>query len=156
MGIPISGKDRLCIETGPYHPCGLHPGSGGDNSVSIYVIIIYFEYTFMAVDGLVTQGAMASVAMMASLLTVPNLCVADASLGAQQHINILSLICFNSFFSCDQAALRTLQSVRLFVRLSVRLLHLFHHVAVIVSSQNFQELLPLTKVMSMQKVKVRG
>ena len=34
--------------------------------------IIYFEYTFMAVDGLVTQGAMASVAMIASLLTVPN------------------------------------------------------------------------------------
>ena len=90
--------------------------------------------------------------MIASLLTVPNLCMADASLGAQQHIKILSLICFNLFFSCDQAALRTLQSVCL----SVRLLHLFHHVAVIVSSQNFQELLPLTKVISMQKVKVKG
>ena len=60
------------------------------------------------------------------------------------------------FFNCDQAALRTLQSVCLFVRLSVRLLHLFHLVAVIVSSQNFQELLPLTRVMSMQKVKVKG
>ena len=38
---------------------------------------------------------------------------------------------------------------------SVCLLHLFHHVPVIVSSRNFQELLPLTKVMSMQKVKVK-
>ena len=102
MGIPISGKDRLCIEMGPCHPCGLHPGSGGDNSVSIYVIIIYFEYTFMAVDGLVTQGAMASVAMIASLLTVPNLCMADASLGAQQHIKILSLICFNLFLAATK------------------------------------------------------
>ena len=52
----------------------------------------------MAVDGLVTQGAMASVAMIASLLTVPNLCMADASLGAQQHIKILRLICINLFF----------------------------------------------------------
>ena len=56
------------------------------------------------------------------------------------------------FFSCDQAALRTLQSVRP----SIRLWHIFHNVPVIVTSWNFQELLPLTKVMSMQKVKVRG
>ena len=42
------------------------------------------------------------------------------------------------------------------VRLSVRLSHLFHHVPIIVSSWNFQELLPWSKVMSMQKVKVRG
>ena len=118
VGIPISGKDHLCIETGPCHPYM-------DYILEVVVIIqfpftsyiIYFEYTFMAVDGLVTQGAMASVAMIASLLTVPNLCMADASLGAQQHIKILSLICFNLFFSCDQAALRTLQSVCLFVRL---------------------------------------
>ena len=41
-------------------------------------------------------------------------------------------------FSCDQAALRTVQSVRL----SVCLLHLFHYVPIIVSSWNFQELLP--------------
>ena len=32
----------------------------------------------------------------------------------------------------------------------------FHHVPIIVSSWNFQELLPWTAVMSMQKVKVRG
>ena len=39
MGIPITGKDRLCIETGPCHPCGLHPGSGGDNSISTYLVL---------------------------------------------------------------------------------------------------------------------
>ena len=39
---------------------------------------------------------------------------------------------------------------------SVCLSHLFHHVSIIVSSWNFQELLPWSKVMSMQKVKVRG
>ena len=55
-------------------------------------------------------------------------------------------------FSCDQAAIWLVQSVRLSVRLS----HLFHHVPIIVSSWNFQELLPWSKVMSMQKVKVRG
>ena len=34
--------------------------------------------------------------------------------------------------------------------------HLFDYVPIIVSSWNFQDLLPMTKVMSMQKVKVRG
>ena len=43
------------------------------------------------------------------------------------------------------------------VRLSVRLLsHFFNYVPIIASSWNFQELLPMTKVMSMQKVKVKG
>ena len=56
------------------------------------------------------------------------------------------------FFSCDQAALQMVFSVRLSVRLS----HLFDYVHIIVSSWNFQELLPMTKVRSMQKVKVRG
>ena len=37
---------------------------------------------------------------------------------------------------------------------SVRLLHLLNYVPIIVSSWNFQELLPLTEVMSIQKVKV--
>ena len=63
-------------------------------------------------------------------------------------------------FSCDQAAIWLVQSVCPSVcpsvRLSVRLSHLFHHVPIIVSSWNFQELLPMTKVTSMQKVKVRG
>ena len=47
-------------------------------------------------------------------------------------------------------------SVRLSVCVSVGPSHLFHHVPIIVSSCNFQELLPMTKVTSMQKVKVRG
>ena len=42
------------------------------------------------------------------------------------------------------------------VRPSVRLSHLFDYVPLIVSSWNFQELLLMTKVRSMQKVKVRG
>ena len=61
-------------------------------------------------------------------------------------------------FSCDQAALRTLISVCPFVCPSVHLSHLFDNVPVIVSSWNFQELLPLTDTMSTQssrsKVKV--
>ena len=63
-------------------------------------------------------------------------------------------------FSCDQAALQMVfsvcPSVCLSVRLSVCLSHLFDYVPIIVSSWNFQELLPMTKVRSMQKVKVRG
>ena len=59
-------------------------------------------------------------------------------------------------FSCDQAALRTLISVCLSVRLSVRLSNLFDNVLLIVATWNFQELIPFTEVMSMQKVKVRG
>ena len=42
------------------------------------------------------------------------------------------------------------------VRLSVCPSHLFDYVPIIVSSRNFQELLPMTEVMSMQKVKVKG
>ena len=52
-------------------------------------------------------------------------------------------------FSCDQAALRMAISVCL----SVCLWHLFDNVPIIVSSWNFQELLPMTKVMTMQKVR---
>ena len=47
-------------------------------------------------------------------------------------------------------------SVRLSVCPSVCLSHLFDYVPIIVSSWNFQELLPMTKVRSMQNVKVRG
>ena len=57
-----------------------------------------------------------------------------------------------TIFSCDQAALRMAISVCL----SVCLWHLFDNVSINVSSWIFQELLPMTKVMSMQKVKVRG
>ena len=64
-------------------------------------------------------------------------------------------LCF--ILSCDQAALRILfLSVRLSICPSVRLSHLFDNIPVIVSSWNFQELLPLTDMMSIQKVKVRG
>ena len=42
------------------------------------------------------------------------------------------------------------------VCLSVCLSHLFHYVPIILSSWNIKELLPLTKVISMQKVNVRG
>ena len=42
------------------------------------------------------------------------------------------------------------------VRPSVRPSHLFDYVPIIVSSRNFHELLQMTEVMSMQKVKVKG
>ena len=63
----------------------------------------------------------------------------------QQHLNINVQY---YMFSCDQAALWMVQSVRPS--------HLFDYVPIIVSSWNFQELLPVTEVTSMQKVKVRG
>ena len=63
---------------------------------------------------------------------------------------------YRIFFSCDQAALWMAQSVCPSVCLSVCLWHLFHYVPVIISSWNFQELLPMTEVMSMQKVKGQG
>ena len=64
-------------------------------------------------------------------------------------------------FSCDQAALQMVfsvcPSVRPSVCPSVRLsVTHFDYVPIIVSSRNFQELLPMTNVRSMQKVKVRG
>ena len=60
------------------------------------------------------------------------------------------------FLSCGQAPLWMVRSARPSVRPSVRLSHLFDNVPVIVSSWNFQEWSPLTKVVPMQKVKVRG
>ena len=86
---PYLGKTIFILKRGPAIPA---------DYILEVVVIIQFPFTFMAVDGLVTQGAMASVAMIASLLTVPNLCMADASLGAQQHLKILRLICINLFF----------------------------------------------------------
>ena len=70
----------------------------------------------------------------------------------------IMMSCFHHYiFSCDQAAIWLVQSVLcLSVCPSVRPSHLFHHVPIIISSWNFQELLPMTKVTSMQKVKVRG
>ena len=66
------------------------------------------------------------------------------NLPAGEQESLLSTI-----FSCDQTALRTLLSVCP----SVRLWYIFHNVPLIASSWNFQDLLPLTKVMSMQKSK---
>ena len=61
-----------------------------------------------------------------------------------------------NIFSCDQAALQMVFSVRPSVCLSVCPSHLFDYVPIIVSSWNFQELIPVTEVTSMQKVKVKG
>ena len=76
------------------------------------------------------------------------------TVGRSQLSNPSDLPCSSALdiFSCDQAALWMVQSVCLSVCLS----HLFDYVPIIVSSWNFQELLPMTKVTSMQKVKVRG
>ena len=68
------------------------------------------------------------------------------------HVSIIGFY----IFSCDQAALQMVFSVRPSVCLSVRPSHLFDYVPIIVSSWNFQELLPVTEVTSMQKVKVKG
>ena len=72
----------------------------------------------------------------------------------------VSQIAALSIFSCDQAALQMVFSVRLSVCPSVcpsvRPSHLFDYVPIILSSWNFQELLPVTEVTSMRKVKVRG
>ena len=106
------------------------------------------------------------------LLRIPScaLCVYSFKNGCVIFVNVYRIFTRNALnmlgtrspnvFSCDQAAIWLVQSVRPSVRLSVRpsvcLSHLFHHVPIIVSSWNFQELLPWSKVMSMQKVKVRG
>ena len=52
--------------------------------------------------------------------------------------------------------LRPSSSMNGSVHPSVSLSHLFDCVSIIVSSGNFQDLLPMTKVRSTQKVKVRG
>ena len=85
------------------------------------------------------------------------------------ELHLTEMVCFQCFvclhvFSCDQAALQMVFSVCLFVRPSVRLSvclsvrpsHLFDYVPIILSSWNFQELLPVTEVTSLQKVKVRS
>ena len=60
---------------------------------------------------------------------------------------------YTPIFSCDQAALWMVFSVCPSVCLSVTI---FDYVPIIVSSWNFQELSPRTRVTSMQKVKVKG
>ena len=66
-----------------------------------------------------------------------------------QKIQFLSLV--NDQRTCILAATKQLYE---WASPSVRSSHLFHYVSITVSSQNFQELLTLTEVMSMQKVNV--
>ena len=68
---------------------------------------------------------------------------------------VLNYYDIGKVFSCDQAVLWMVQFFCPSVRLSIRLSQLFNY-GLIVSSTNFQELLPMKEVMSMQKVKVRG
>ena len=75
------------------------------------------------------------------------------SLSTLNHLPPVWLSIFSlMLFSCDQAALWMIQSVLLYVHL----LHLFHYVPIIVSLWSCLELLLMTEVRSMQKVKVRG
>ena len=71
-----------------------------------------------------------------------------------RHVTIAILI--GAYFSKFLAATKQLYKFVFSVCLSVCLSHLFDYVLIIVSSWNFQELLPMTKVRSMQKVKVKG
>ena len=73
-----------------------------------------------------------------------------------RHCNALAFIPVQFLAATKQLYDWFIPYVRLSVCPSVRPSHLFHHVPIIVSSWNFQELLPMTKVTSMQKVKVRG
>ena len=70
--------------------------------------------------------------------------------------SVCLFVCPSHLFSCDQAALWMVQVVCPSVCLSVCPSHLFDYVTIIVSSWNFQELSPRTRVRSMQKIKVRG
>ena len=67
--------------------------------------------------------------------------------------NRAPLLCYFKLFASFLAATKQLYD---WFSPSVCPSHLFHHVPIIVSSWNFQELLPWSEVMSMQKVKVRG
>ena len=72
------------------------------------------------------------------------------------HATMMQCCMLWSIFSCDQAALQMVFSVCPSVRLSLCPSHLFDYVPIIVSSWNFQELLLMTDVRSMQKFKVKG
>ena len=89
-----------------------------------------------------------------------------------KYIDWLSIIWWIAIseVSCDRAVLYCQRVVFFFLAATKQLYewyfpsvcpsvcpsHLFDYVPIVVSSQNFQELLPVTKVMSMQKVKVRA
>ena len=78
-----------------------------------------------------------------------------------QVILLISVSIFSNVACFFLAATKQLyewfsSSVCLFVCLSICLSHLFDYVPIIASSQNLQKLLPMTEVVSMQKVKVIG
>ena len=76
-------------------------------------------------------------------------------LQAEETKKCLKQNCIATGFIYDDAVNFTVD-VRLSVCPSLSLSHLFHYVPIIASSWNFQELLPMIEVMSVQKVKVWG
>ena len=74
-------------------------------------------------------------------------------LGLKKMANILQMT-FSNGFSFKK--ITVCLSVCLSVSVCLCLSHLFHYVPIMVSSWSFQEWLPMTEVMSMQKFKVRG
>ena len=83
-------------------------------------------------------------------------CLGNVSLTEQHYfcfVLLLVLLLTNDFLAAIKQLYEWFSpSVCPYVRPS----HLFDYVPIILSSQNFQESLPMTKVTSMQKVKVRG
>ena len=118
-------------------------------STNTRVIVRSSLFVFPSVKYYIIEMAVGVYWINSSLIrycVISNDCI-NQSCSMSTKINGRSLV-----YSCDQAALWMVQSARLSVRLS----HLFHYVSIIVSSWNFQELLPMTEVKSMQNVKVKG
>ena len=109
----------------------------------------------LGIGGIMFSGCQ-SIQTSSLLSCHPSICLSIHPANPDRFYVCLSV----PIFSCDQAALQMVFSVCLSVCLSVcpsvRLSHLFDYVPIIVSSWNFQELLPVTEVTSMQKVKVKG
>ena len=78
------------------------------------------------------------------------------TIGLSQLSNPSDLPCFSLLAATKQLYKWYFPSVRLSVRLSVCLSHLFDYVPIIVSSWNFQELLPITNDQSKVHAKVQG
>ena len=78
-------------------------------------------------------------------------------LGLKKMTNILQITFSNGFSFLKNDCLSVCLSVFLIsLSLCLCLSHLFHYVPIMVSSWNFQEWLPMTEMMSMQKFKVWG
>ena len=103
---------------------------------------LYARVMFMPHDAIWRRGSRwGLVRVVSCCLTVPCHYLKRCWLGSQYFLAATKQLIEHFFLS---------------VCLAVRLSHLFHYVPIIVSSRNFQELLPLADVMSMQKVKVSG